>query len=64
MPDRRYSQRRVDLPGGGCFIRLVADPPPRTAEEMREVLLESHRLTRETGLIVVADIREQGESSG
>ena len=47
------------MPSGGSFIRLTADPPPRTPEEMQEVLLESQRLTRETGLIVVADVRDE-----
>ena len=54
---RRYRQERVALPDGGAFIRLIADPPPQTPDEMQEVLMESHRLTRETGMMVVADVR-------
>ena len=57
MTARRYRQERVALDGGGAYIRLIPEPAPETPEEMQEVLLESQRLTRETGMMVVADLR-------
>ena len=60
MAVRRYLQERVEIAGGGSFIRLLAFPAPQTPQEMQEVLAESERITRETGMIVVADVRDRG----
>ncbi len=57
MTGRRYRRERVALSGGAGYIRLIPDPLPQTEAEMQEVLLESQRLTQETGEMVVADLR-------
>ena len=57
MTARRYVRERVDLADGPGYIRLIPHPPPETPEEMQEVLRESARITSETGMMVVTDLR-------